>query len=540
MALNQDASQWVALRTHRDESQLDLRSLFSMDPDRASRLTHQAGDLTVDLSKHLIDTDTVELLVALAKASGLSDRIEAMFAGERINTTENRPVLHTALRAARDDTFSVDGNDVVAGVHAVLDSMATFSERVRSGEWKGHTGLPIRTVVNIGIGGSDLGPVMAYNALRHYRHPDIDVRFVSNIDPAHLVAAVADIDPAQTLFVIASKTFTTLETLTNARAARQWVLDEFGDDSAIAKHFVAVSTNAEAVADFGIDTANMFGFWDWVGGRYSFDSAIGLPIMIAVGPSAFREMLNGFRTMDQHFRTTPLERNVPALLGLIGVWYRNVLGYGTYAVLPYAQDLDRFAAYLQQLDMESNGKQVRLDGSLVDTDTGPVVWGEPGTNGQHAFYQLLHQGTSVVPADLIGFMESTDDLGNQHDLLMGNLFAQAEALAFGKTTDEVETAGVEPDLVAHRTFPGNRPTSMIMAPQLTPGVLGQLVAMYEHKVFTQGTIWGINSFDQWGVELGKVLATAIIEEISRESVDLGHDASTNALIEKYRSHHGRS
>ncbi len=540
MALNQDASQWVALRTHRDESQLDLRSLFSMDPDRASRLTYQAGDLTVDLSKHLIDTDTVELLVALAKASGLSDRIEAMFAGERINTTENRPVLHTALRAARDDTFSVDGNDVVAGVHAVLDSMATFSERVRSGEWKGHTGLPIRTVVNIGIGGSDLGPVMAYNALRHYRHPDIDVRFVSNIDPAHLVAAVADIDPAQTLFVIASKTFTTLETLTNARAARQWVLDEFGDDSAIAKHFVAVSTNAEAVADFGIDTANMFGFWDWVGGRYSFDSAIGLPIMIAVGPSAFREMLNGFRTMDQHFRTTPLERNVPALLGLIGVWYRNVLGYGTYAVLPYAQDLDRFAAYLQQLDMESNGKQVRLDGSLVDTDTGPVVWGEPGTNGQHAFYQLLHQGTSVVPADLIGFMESTDDLGNQHDLLMGNLFAQAEALAFGKTTDEVETAGVEPDLVAHRTFPGNRPTSMIMAPQLTPGVLGQLVAMYEHKVFTQGTIWGINSFDQWGVELGKVLATAIIEEISRESVDLGHDASTNALIEKYRSHHGRS
>ncbi len=540
MALNQDASQWVALRTHRDESQLDLRSLFSMDPDRASRLTYQAGDLTVDLSKHLIDTDTVELLVALAKASGLSDRIEAMFAGERINTTENRPVLHTALRAARDDTFSVDGNDVVAGVHAVLDSMATFSERVRSGEWKGHTGLPIRTVVNIGIGGSDLGPVMAYNALRHYRHPDIDVRFVSNIDPAHLVAAVADIDPAQTLFVIASKTFTTLETLTNARAARQWVLDELGDDSAIAKHFVAVSTNAEAVADFGIDTANMFGFWDWVGGRYSFDSAIGLPIMIAVGPSAFREMLNGFRTMDQHFRTTPLERNVPALLGLIGVWYRNVLGYGTYAVLPYAQDLDRFAAYLQQLDMESNGKQVRLDGSLVDTDTGPVVWGEPGTNGQHAFYQLLHQGTSVVPADLIGFMESTDDLGNQHDLLMGNLFAQAEALAFGKTTDEVEAAGVEPDLVAHRTFPGNRPTSMIMAPQLTPGVLGQLVAMYEHKVFTQGTIWGINSFDQWGVELGKVLATAIIEEISRESVDLGHDASTNALIEKYRSHHGRS
>lgn len=536
MAVNQDSSEWAALRSHRNRNTFDLRTLFSADAERANRLTYEVGDLTADLSKHLIDAETIELLVNLAKASDLPGRIKAMFSGERINTTENRPVLHTALRAARTDTYAVDGDDVVADVHAVLDSMAAFSSRVRSGEWKGHTGTPIRTVVNIGIGGSDLGPVMAYKALRHYRHPDIEVRFVSNIDPAHLVAALEGIDPAETLFVIASKTFTTLETLTNARAARQWVLDSCGDEAAIAKHFVAVSTNAAAVAEFGIDTANMFGFWDWVGGRYSFDSAIGLPLMIAVGPEAFREMLAGFRTMDQHFRTAPLERNVPALLGLIGVWYRNVLDYPTYAVLPYAQDLDRFAAYLQQLDMESNGKRVRLDGTAVDTDTGPIVWGEPGTNGQHAFYQLLHQGTSIVPADLIGFFASTDDLGNQHDLLMGNLFAQAEALAFGKTPAEVEAAGVAAELVPHRTFPGNRPTSMILAPRLTPGVLGQLVALYEHKVFTQGVIWGINSFDQWGVELGKVLATRIIDEISSGVTDLGHDASTNALIDSYRRH----
>lgn len=536
MAVNQDSSEWAALRSHRNRNTFDLRTLFSADAERANLLTYEVGDLTADLSKHLIDAETIELLVNLAKASDLPGRIKAMFSGERINTTENRPVLHPALRAARTDTYAVDGDDVVADVHAVLDSMAAFSSRVRSGEWKGHTGTPIRTVVNIGIGGSDLGPVMAYKALRHYRHPDIEVRFVSNIDPAHLVAALEGIDPAETLFVIASKTFTTLETLTNARAARQWVLDSCGDEAAIAKHFVAVSTNAAAVAEFGIDTANMFGFWDWVGGRYSFDSAIGLPLMIAVGPEAFREMLAGFRTMDQHFRTAPLERNVPALLGLIGVWYRNVLDYPTYAVLPYAQDLDRFAAYLQQLDMESNGKRVRLDGTAVDTDTGPIVWGEPGTNGQHAFYQLLHQGTSIVPADLIGFFASTDDLGNQHDLLMGNLFAQAEALAFGKTPAEVEAAGVAAELVPHRTFPGNRPTSMILAPRLTPGVLGQLVALYEHKVFTQGVIWGINSFDQWGVELGKVLATRIIDEISSGVTDLGHDASTNALIDSYRRH----
>ncbi len=536
MAVNQDVSEWVALRSHKDQKSFDLRSLFSSDPERAGHLTYEAGDLTVDLSKHLIDAETIELLVNLAAASGLPDRIEAMFTGKRINTTENRPVLHTALRAARDDTFVVDGEDVVAGVHAVLDSMAAFSRRVRSGEWKGYSQMPIRTVVNIGIGGSDLGPVMAYKALRHYRHPEIDVRFVSNIDPAHLVAALEGVDPAETLFVIASKTFTTMETLTNARAARQWILDRFHDEAAIARHFVAVSTNVDAVAEFGIDTANMFGFWDWVGGRYSFDSAIGLPLMIAVGPQAFRQMLGGFRTMDMHFRTTPLERNVPVLLGLIGVWYRNVLKYPTYAVLPYAQDLDRFAAYLQQLDMESNGKGVRLDGTAVDTDTGPIVWGEPGTNGQHAFYQLLHQGTSVVPADLIGFLDSTDDLGDQHDLLMGNLFAQAEALGFGKTAAEVEASGVEAELVPHRTFSGNRPTSMILAPRLTPSVLGQLVALYEHKVFTQGTIWGINSFDQWGVELGKVLATKIIGEISSDSAALRHDSSTNALIDRYRTH----
>lgn len=539
MVVNQDASEWAALRSHSDQNEFDLRTLFATEPDRARDLTFEAGDLMVDLSKHLIDTRTVELLVDLANASGLPDRIQAMFSGERINATENRSVLHTALRAAGGDTFMVDGDDVVVDVHEVLDSMAAFSNRVRSGEWKGHTGMPIRTVVNIGIGGSDLGPGMAYRALRHYRHPDIEVRFVSNIDPTHLVAALDGIDPAQTLFVIASKTFTTLETLTNAKAARQWILDRFNDEAAIAKHFVAVSTNADAVAEFGIDTANMFGFWDWVGGRYSFDSAIGLPLMIAVGPAAFREMLDGFRTIDVHFRTTPLERNVPALLGLLGVWYRNVLDYSTYAVLPYAQDLDRFAAYLQQLDMESNGKRVRIDGSVVDTDTGPIVWGEPGTNGQHAFYQLLHQGTSVVPADLIGFLESTDELGNQHDLLMGNLFAQAEALAFGKTAAEVRSAGVDEDLVPHRTFPGNRPTSMILASRLTPSVLGQLVALYEHKVFTQGIVWGINSFDQWGVELGKVMAIRIISELGDIAIPLDHDASTNALIERYRSHHTR-
>jgi len=454
--------------------------------------------------------------------------------------TEDRAVLHTALRAAPDDVFSVDGVDVVGQVHEVLDRMGRFADRVRSGAWKGHTGRRIRHVVNIGIGGSDLGPAMAYRALRPYRHPEIDCHFASNIDPAHLDSVLAVVDPETTLFIVASKTFITLETLTNARCARAWLVDRLGDDTAVASHYVAVSTNAGEVSGFGIDTENMFGFWDWVGGRYSIESAIGLSLMIAIGPKAFGEMLSGFRTMDLHFRHTPFESNLPVLLGLIGVWYRNVLGYPTYAVLPYAQDLDRFAAYLQQLDMESNGKRVRLDGTPVDIDTGPIVWGEPGTNGQHAFYQLIHQGTTVVPADLIGFLEPHDDLAGQHDLLMGNLLAQAEALAFGKTAEEVEAAGVPADLVAHRVFPGNRPTSVILAGRLTPSVLGQLIALYEHKVFTQGVIWGINSFDQWGVELGKALATTIIGELTSEPApELAHDASTNALIRRYRDRRGR-
>jgi glucose-6-phosphate isomerase len=522
------------------DGDIDLRRLFAADLQRAEHLTFSTADITVDLSKNLITAEITEALIALARRAGLPERIEAMFGGERINFTENRPVLHTALRAAPGDTFTVDDRDVVADVHEVIDAMAAFSDGIRSGSWTGSTGKRIRTVINIGIGGSDLGPAMAYRALRHYRHAEIDVRFVSNIDPAHLEAALNGIDAAETLFVVASKTFTTLETLTNARAARRWLLERLGtDDAAVAQHFVAVSTNATEVAAFGIDTDNMFGFWDWVGGRYSFDAAIGLPLMIAIGPDAFREMLGGFRAMDLHFRSTPLERNVPVLLGLIGVWYRNFLGYPTYAVLPYAQDLDRFPAYLQQLDMESNGKRVHLDGSPVMVETGPIVWGEPGTNGQHAFYQLLHQGTTVVPADLIGFLESADNARGQHDVLFGNLIAQAEALAFGKTPDEVAADGVAPDLVAHRTFPGNRPTTVIVAPKLTPSVLGQLVALYEHKVFTQGTVWGINSFDQWGVELGKVLATRVIAELtSAERPSLDHDQSTNALIDLYRERRG--
>ncbi|MDJ0923244.1 MAG: glucose-6-phosphate isomerase [Acidimicrobiia bacterium] len=531
---------WEELRDYQEQNRFDLREQFAADPQRAVRFTYTAGDLIVDLSKHLIDEGVLTRLVALGEACSLEQRIAAMFRGDPINTTENRAVLHVALRAQPGDTFKVDGVDVVADVRSVLTAMRSFSDRVRQGDWLGHTGNRIRTVVNIGIGGSDLGPAMAYEALRHYRSPDIDVRFVSNVDPAHLVAQLAGADPEATLFVIASKTFTTLETMTNARAAKSWLLDRLGgDESAIAKHFVAVSTNATAVADFGIDPANMFGFWDWVGGRYSFDSAIGLPLMIAIGADAFEDMLDGFRTIDRHFRSTPLERNVPALLGLLGVWYRNIVGHPTYAVLPYSQDLHRFPAYLQQLDMESNGKRVRLDGSAVPGDTGPIVWGEAGTNGQHAFYQLLHQGTSVVPADLIGFLEANDDLGEQHDLLMANLFAQSEALAFGKTAAEVGAAGVSPELIPHRTFPGNRPTSVILAPKLTPSVLGQLVALYEHKVFVQGAIWGINSFDQWGVELGKVLASQIIEELGAEQPDLSHDSSTNALIERYKAHKRR-
>ncbi|NNF64889.1 MAG: glucose-6-phosphate isomerase [Acidimicrobiia bacterium] len=532
-------TEWEALVDHRAGAGTpSLSRLFADDPERVERLTFSAGDLVFDLSKHLITAETIDHLIALAKRAGLAERIEAMWAGERINKTENRPVLHVALRAAATDSFSVDGEDVVNDVHRVLDRMATFSEKIRTGAWKGSTGKPIRTVINIGIGGSDLGPAMAYRALRHYRHRKIDVRFVSNIDPAQLVAALEGIDPEETLFIVASKTFTTLETLTNARSARQWLLEQLGaNESAVARHFVAVSTNAEEVTKFGIDTDNMFGFWDWVGGRYSFDSAIGLPIMIAIGPDAYRAMLDGFRAMDLHFRSTPFERNVPVLLGLIGVWYRNFLDYPTYAVLPYSQDLDRFSAYLQQLDMESNGKRVQLDGTEVDVDTGPIIWGEPGTNGQHAFFQLMHQGTTMVPADFIGFLEPTDDIGGQHDLLMGNMFAQAEALAFGKSAEEVAESGVDPDLVPHRTFPGNRPSSVILAPRLTPSVLGQLIALYEHKVFVQGVVWGINSFDQWGVELGKVLATTIIAELTADDEpQLDHDASTDALIERYRKH----
>lgn len=537
-----DSSEWKKLEsTHQVTGALDLRTAFAGDPDRAARFTLEVADLTVDLSKHLITDELVDQLIAVARAAGVAEQIAAMFGGDHINTTEDRAVLHVALRSDPDDVFTVDGRDVVRDVHEVLDRMAAFSDQVRSGEWKGYTGERIRSIVNIGIGGSDLGPAMAYRALRPYVQPDIEAHFVSNVDPNDLASVLGKVDPATTLFVVASKTFTTLETLTNARNARTWLVDRLGTDEAVARHFVALSTNAEAVASFGIDTDNMFGFWDWVGGRYSMDSAIGLSLMIAIGPDSFREMLSGMRAIDVHFRNTPLERNVPVLLGLIGIWYRNFLDYPTYAVLPYSQDLDRFAAYLQQLDMESNGKRVRKDGSPVEMDTGPIVWGEPGTNGQHAFYQLIHQGTAIVPSDLIGFLESSDDIGGQHDLLMGNLFAQAAALAFGKTEEEVAADGVAPELVPHRTFPGNRPTSLITAPKLTPSVLGQLIALYEHKVFAQGAIWGINSFDQWGVELGKVLATAIIEELTTGSApELHHDASTNAQIRRYRQARGRS
>ncbi|MDH3540009.1 MAG: glucose-6-phosphate isomerase [Acidimicrobiia bacterium] len=532
---------WAHLQAILDErGVLDLRTAFADDDGRADRFTFEVGDLAVDLSKHLIDEEILGSLVAVARRAGLPERIEALFSGEHINVTEDRAVLHPALRADRGDSFVVDHHDVVPDVHQVLTRMGSFSERVRSGQWRGHTGERIRTIVNIGIGGSDLGPAMAYQALRPFIHPDLRARFVSNVDPSDLAAVLDEVDPATTLFIVASKTFTTLETLSNARAARSWVIDHLGAPEAVARHFVAVSTNAGEVEAFGIDPANMFGFWDWVGGRYSMDSAIGLSLMISIGESAYREMLAGFRAVDIHLRTTPLERNVPVLLGLIGVWYRNVLGLPTYAVLPYSQDLGRFPAYLQQLDMESNGKRVRLDGSAVEIDTGPIVWGEPGTNGQHAFFQLLHQGTTVVPADLLGFLEPTDDIGGQHDMLFGNLLAQAEALAFGKTAEEVAASGVADHLIPHRTFPGNRPTSLIIAPKLTPSVLGQLVALYEHKVLTQGVIWGINSFDQWGVELGKVLASTVIGELTSDvRPGLAHDASTNAQVRRYREAHGR-
>nr|WP_205739823.1 glucose-6-phosphate isomerase [Georgenia sp. SYP-B2076] len=528
--------QWRALAAAAEEARgSHLRDLFAADPDRGTRLAAEAVDLYVDYSKNLVTEETLGLLVDLARAAGLPERIEAMFRGDHINTTEDRAVLHTALRAPRDAKLVVDGQDVIADVHEVLDRMAAFSDKVRSGEWTGHTGKRLTTIVNIGIGGSDLGPKMATIALAPYADPDITSVFVSNVDGDDIAAALKDADPEETLFIIASKTFTTIETITNAKTARAWLLDALGDDAAVAKHFVAVSTNAEKVAEFGIDTANMFGFWDWVGGRYSYDSAVGLSVMIAVGPDSFREMLAGFHAMDEHFRTAPLERNVPVLLGLVGTWYRNFQGTSTHAVLPYNQYLSRFPAYLQQLDMESNGKSVTLDGEPVTYQTGPVVWGEPGTNGQHAFYQLIHQGTQTVPADFIGFIHPADEVPGHHDLLTANLLAQTEALAFGKTPDEVRADGVPEELVAHKTFAGNHPTTLIMAPRLTPSVLGQLVALYEHKVFTQGTIWNINSFDQWGVELGKVLANRIVPSLTDDAEpDLAHDSSTNALIRRYR------
>ena len=510
-----------------------LRDLFATDPDRAERYLTEAGDLRIDWAKHLVDDGVIAALLAVAAAAGVEQRRDAMFAGERINTTEGRAVLHTALRAPRTASVVVDGRDVMPDVHAVLDEMAGFAASVRSGEWRGATGQPIRTVVNIGIGGSDLGPAMAYLALEAFGDPALTCRFVSNVDGADIHSSLRGLDPATTLFVISSKTFTTIETITNAMEARRWLTGALGDD-AVARHFVAVSTNAEKVAEFGIDTANMFGFWDWVGGRYSVDSAIGLSLMLAIGPDGFREFLDGFHTIDTHFRTAPLARNAPVLIAMLGVWYHNVLGAPTKAVLPYSHELRRFAAYLQQLDMESNGKRVRLDGSDVSLSTGPVVWGEPGTNGQHAFYQLLHQGTHLVPVDFIGFARPNHPLVAQHDLLIANLFAQGEALAFGKTLAEVQAEGTPAHQQPHRVFPGNRPSTTIMAPQLTPSVLGQLIALYEHVVFVQGVVWGVNSFDQWGVELGKVLANLITPELTAADAPQ-HDASTAGLISWYRA-----
>ena len=527
---------WKALAAHADAIRsTTLRDLFAADDDRGNRLTAEAGDLYLDYSKHLVTDETVTLLLRLAADAGVAGRRDAMFAGEHINVTEDRAALHVALRMPRDASLVVDGDDVVAEVHEVLGRMGAFADRVRSGEWTGATGERITTVVNIGIGGSDLGPSMAYEALLDVSQRDIACRFVSNVDGADIAEATRDLDPARTLFVISSKTFTTLETLTNARSAREWLVTSLGED-AVANHFVAVSTNVEGVKAFGIDPENMFGFWDWVGGRYSMDSAIGLSLMIAIGPEAFSDMLAGFHTIDEHFRTAPLERNLPVLQGVLGVWYRNFLGAQTKAILPYSHHLSKLTAYLQQLDMESNGKSVTLDGEPVGYDTGPVVWGTPGTNGQHAYYQLIHQGTTLIPADFIGFARATDPLGRHHDLLMANVFAQTEALAFGKTREEVEAEGVPAHQVPHRSFRGNHPTSTILVPSLTPNTLGQLIALYEHTVFVQGTIWDIDSFDQWGVELGKVLAGRIATELAAPSdPDVGaHDSSTMALINRYR------
>ncbi|MEU9924835.1 glucose-6-phosphate isomerase [Streptomyces griseoluteus] len=531
--------EWTALADHRAGGQPHLRELFAADPGRAERYVVQVGDLHIDYSKHQVTDETLALLQELAVATDVFGLRDAMFRGERINTTENRAVLHTALRAPRDAVIEVDGENVVPAVHAVLDKMSGFADRVRSGEWTGYTGKRIRNVVNIGIGGSDLGPAMAFEALRAFTDRGLTVRFVSNVDGADLHEALRDLDPAETLFIVASKTFTTIETITNATSARSWLLDALGDDKAVAKHFVAVSTNAEKVTEFGIDVDNMFEFWDWVGGRYSLGSAIGLSLMIAIGPERFREMLDGFHTVDEHFRTAPAEENAPLLLGLLGIWYDDFFDAQSHAVLPYSHYLSKFTAYLQQLDMESNGKSVQKDGRPVEWQTGPVVWGTPGTNGQHAYFQLIHQGTKLIPADFIGFARPVDELSDelkaQHDLLMANFFAQTQALAFGKTEEEVRQEGVAEAQVAHRTFRGNHPTTTILAPELTPSVLGQLVALYEHKVFVQGAVWNIDSFDQWGVELGKVLAKRI-EPALTEGADVpGLDPSTTALVAAYRS-----
>jgi glucose-6-phosphate isomerase len=527
---------WKALQDHRDRiADRTLRDLFDEDAERGTRLALDAVGIYLDYSKNRLTDKTLKLLVELAQDCGVEQKIAAMFAGERINTTENRAVLHVALRAPRGQHIAVDGMDVVPGVHAVLDRMAAFADRVRDGRWRGHTGQRIRHVINIGIGGSDLGPVMAYEALRHYSERGLDMRFVSNVDSTDLVEATRGLDPAQTLFIVSSKTFTTLETMTNAKAARDSLVAQLGSEDAVARHFVAVSTNAEGVARFGIAPENMFGFEDWVGGRYSMDSAIGLSTMIAIGPQNFRAMLDGFHEMDEHFRTAPLARNLPALMGLISLWNNDFLGFSTLAVLPYEQYLKRFPAYLQQLAMESNGKHVTLEGDAVKTDTSPIVWGEPGTNGQHSFYQLIHQGTRVVPCDFIGFLTALAPIGRQHDLLMANLIAQAEALAFGKTAKQVEAEGTAPALVPHRVFEGNRPSNTILVDTLTPQSLGKLVALYEHSVFVQGAIWNIDSFDQWGVELGKQLAAKVIPELqSPLEPELAHDSSTNTLIRRYR------
>ncbi len=528
---------WKALGAHYEQiKDKQLKQLFAEDPARGDRFTVETGGLFLDYSKNRVTDETLKLLIQLAEESGLRAHIDAMFRGEKINITENRAVLHVALRAPKGESIVVDGEDVVPGVHAVLDKMAAFADRVRSGEWKGHTGKRIRTVINIGIGGSDLGPVMAYEALKYYSQRDIAFRFVSNVDGSDFAEAVRDLNAEETLFLVASKTFTTLETMTNAHTARDWSLQGLGgDEKAVAKHFVAISTNAKEVAKFGIDTVNMFEFWDWVGGRYSMDSAIGLSTMLAIGPGNFRSMLDGFHQMDEHFRSAPFASNLPVLMGLLTVWYTDFFDAQTVAVLPYEQYLKRFPAYLQQLTMESNGKHVTLDGTRVETETGPIYWGEPGTNGQHSFYQLIHQGTRLIPCDFLGFYKSLNPLGRHHDMLMANVFAQTEALAFGKTAEQVKAEGTPDWLVPHRVFEGNRPSNTILAEKLTPEVLGKLIALYEHSVFTQGTIWSIDSFDQWGVELGKVLAQKIIGELeSATEPALAHDTSTANLIRRYR------